>query len=246
MKKFSKVLSFLTSSVVISSFGSCGSKVPSASTDSSFNTSTSSVSTDSSISTSTSSTLSIFSTLASSFSVTGYIASSSSVSSDDLVIDYFESLGNDVKSSYNYPDFLDKGKLYFITCVDFLFYDGAINGIKFSDMTDSYRKQLVNDISTIDSLICSKYPDYKENISYGAASLYDKASDIISSGSSNISDYSREKLGEENYSNLEEYKDLFIEQTSRDWDSFKDIVGDAYQYSKSKVKSKYDDFKGQY
>lgn len=255
-KLYSKVLSFLTSGVVISSFGGCGKKVPSVSFDSSVSStyvtdSCTTLVTDSISTTSTTlvtSPITLYSTvkLVTSSCVTAYVASSSVSSNDDIVISYFESLGSDVKSSYDYPDFSDKGKLYFITCVDFLFYDGSINGVKFSDMTDMARSQLVNDISTIDGLICSKYPNYKESISYGASSIYDKASDIIKSGSSNLSDYSRLKLGEENYSNLEEYKDLFVEQTSRDWDSFKDIVGDAYSYSKSKVKDKYEDFRGQY
>lgn len=242
---YSKVLSFFTGSVILSSLVGCGEKVPSVSfSDSSI----SSVSSDTTLSnTTSSSTISVsnksFSTVTS--TVTAYVVSSSNESYDDSVISYFDSLGKDVEYSYDSPDFLDKGKLYFITCVDFLFYEGSINGVKFSDMTEMARSQLINDISTIDDLICSKYPNYKECISYGASSIYDKASDVIKSGSNDLSDYSREKLGEENYSNLEQYKDLFIEQTSRDWDSFKDIVGDAYSYGKSKVKTKYEDFRGQ-
>ena len=246
---YSKVLSFFTGSVILSSLVGCGEKVPSASFyDNSFSSTTSHLSdttSSSTVSITSKSTGIISSKSFCTSTVTAYVASSSNESYDDSVISYFDSLGKDVEYSYDSPDFLDKGKLYFITCVDFLFYEGSINGVKFSDMTEMARSQLINDISTIDDLICSKYPNYKEWISYGASSIYDKASEVIKSGSSNLSDYSREKLGEENYSNLEQYKDLFIEQTSRDWDSFKDIVGDAYSYGKSKVKTKYEDFRGQ-
>jgi len=254
--RFSKAVSFLTGGVVLSTFVGCNrvsnasfsdssvmSSISSTTVDSTSNTMSSSATTDSTSNTMSSNYSRVFTTVSS--TVTSYVASSVNSFLDDEVIGYFDSLGKDVKSSFNSPDFLDKGKLYFVTCVDFLFYDGSINGVKFSDMTDMARSQLISDISAIDDLICSKYPNYKECISYGASSIYDKAGQIIKSGSNSLSDYSREKLGEENYSNLEQYKDLFIEQTSRDWDSFKDIIGDAYSYGKSKVKSKYEDFRGQ-
>ena len=75
---------------------------------------------------------------------------SSSFSHDDVtVLDYFTNMGNSIKESLDSSDLLEKGKSYFIYCVDFLFYDGEINGIKFSDMTDLAKQQLLSDISKI-------------------------------------------------------------------------------------------------
>ena len=69
-----------------------------------------------------------------------------------------------------------------------------------------------------------KFPNYKESISENSGAAYDKASDIIHSGSVNVKDYSREKLGEDNYMKIKSYKDLFVEQTNQDWNEFTDIV----------------------
>lgn len=160
---------------------------------------------------------------------------------DQSVLDYFHELGDNVKNSIDTDEFLEKGKMYFIYCVDFLFYDGEIKGVKFSDMTDIARQQLLSDISFIDSLICSKFPNYKETISDGAGSLYNKASEIIKAGSQNIKEFSREKLGEENYYKLEQYKDMFVEQTASDFKDFVDILG----VGKSKLSDWYNSFKGQ-
>lgn len=170
-----------------------------------------------------------------------YFGENTFTSDDQSILDYFHELGDSVKDSINTEEFLEKGKMYFIYCVDFLFYDGEIKGIKFSDMTDTARQQLLCDITFIDTLICSKFPDYKETISDGAGAIYDKASEIIKDGSQNIKDFSREKLGYENYYKLEQYKDIFIEQTYGDFEYFIDILG----VGKSKLSDWYSNFKGQ-
>ena len=75
--------------------------------------------------------------------------------SDLEILDSFSKMGNSIRDSFDSGELLDKGKSYFIYCVDFLFYDGEIKGIKFDDLTDSAKEQLLLDITTIDSLICS-------------------------------------------------------------------------------------------
>jgi hypothetical protein len=162
---------------------------------------------------------------------------------DSAVLEEFNIIGNDIIDSKDSSDLLDKGKMYFIYCVDFLFYDGEIKGVKYSDLSNMARKQLISDIITIDDLICSKFPNYKETISVNSSDAYSKASDIIHSGSTSVKDYSREKLGEDNYDKIGEYKDLFVEQTSQDWEEFTGIVGDGYDKGKSKVKEWYENFK---
>ena len=164
---------------------------------------------------------------------------------DSAVLEEFNVIGDDIINSKDSSDFLDKGKLYFIYCVDFLFYDGEIKGVKFSDLSEMAREQLICDIITIDNLICSKFPNYKETISEGSSEAFDKAGDIIHSGTTNVKDYSREKLGDDNYEKIGEYKDMFVEQTSREWDEFKGILGSGYDRGKSKIKDWYEGFKGQ-
>lgn len=158
---------------------------------------------------------------------------------DSKVLDFFSKIGDSVRESFDSEELLDKGKSYFIYCVDFLFYDGEIGGIKFNDLTDSAKQQLLLDISTIDSLICTKYPNYKDDIKEGYGKAYNKASEVIKSGSENINEFSRDKLGEDNYNKMREYKDLFIDTAFGDWDDFVDIVGKG----KQKVKDWYEGLK---
>ena len=113
-------------------------------------------------------------------------------------------MGKSVRDSFDSEEFLDKGKSYFIYCVDFLFYDGEIKGIKFDDLTDSAKEQLLLDITNIDSLICFKYPNYKDEIKEGYGKAYTRASEVIREGSNNIKDFSKDKLGEDNYDKLGE------------------------------------------
>ena len=167
------------------------------------------------------------------------------LSADYVVLDHFSSLSDGLERDVYSSDFLDKCKFYFISCIDFLFFDGSINGYKFSDLTDTAKEQLLSDISYIDSFISLRYPNYKEVIYEGASSVYSDFMDLIEAGSKNIKDFSYDKLGEERYSKIKEYKDLFVEQTVDDWGEFKDIIGSAYDTGKSKIKDKYEDFKGQ-
>ena len=185
----------------------------------------------SSLTSSMSSTLLTSSSSTSSTSLSDfYDITTETITDNDLeILDYFGKMGDIVKESFNSEDLLDKGKSYFIYCVDFLFYDGEINGIRFNDMTDSAKEQLLRDISTIDSLICSKYPNYKDDIKEGYGNAYNKASEVIRVGSENINEFSRDKLGEENYNKLKEYKDLFVDTAFGDWDDFVDILGKGKQ-----------------
>ena len=195
----------------------------------------------SSLTSSMSSTLLTSSSSTSSTSLSDfYDITTETITDNDLeILDYFGKMGDIVKESFNSEDLLDKGKSYFIYCVDFLFYDGEINGIRFNDLTDSAKEQLLRDISTIDSLICSKYPNYKDDIKEGYGNAYNKASEVIRVGSENINEFSRDKLGEENYNKLKEYKDLFVDTAFGDWDDFVDILGKG----KQKVKDWYEGLK---
>jgi len=188
----------------------------------------------------TSSTLTTFSSNTTTFSDVIFNDDENSFVSNDLVVlDYFQRFGNDIKDSLDDDSLLDKGKMYFIYCVDFLFYDGDINGVRFDDLTDSAKKQLLIDISNIDGLISSKFPNYKESIGEGVGAAYSKAGDIIKEGSLNLSDFSREKLGEDNYNKIGKYKDMFIDTAFGDWDVFTGLLGSG----KQKVKDWYESFR---
>lgn len=143
---------------------------------------------------------------------------------DEIILESFNTLDENIKQNLDSEELLEKGKAYFVFCVDFLFYDGEIKGYKFSDMTDAAKQQLLIDITNIDGLISSKYPNYKETINEESSNAYNKANEIIKEGSKNIKEFSREKLGEENYEKIGKYKDMFLEQAFGDFDEFKDLV----------------------
>ena len=204
---------------------------------SSMETTSSSTST---ISTSTAPITTITSTTLTTTVLTSSYSNSIVYTDNDLfVIDYFHRLGDEVKNNFNSDDLKEKGKLYFICCVDFLFYDGKINGISFNDLNDTAKQQLLNDICTIDELICTRFPDYKEDISDNMGSFYDNAMDLIRLGRDNINDFSREKLGDENYEKIQSYFDLFKEQTVNDLNDLNDL----FDTGKSKVKSWYEGYR---
>lgn len=158
---------------------------------------------------------------------------------ESMILEYFNSLGNEIKSYIDSTELLDKGKTYFIYCVDFLFFDEPIKGVRFSDLRDSVKQQLLENIASVDALICTKYPNYKEEISDKYSYIYNKAGEIIRSGSMNIKNFSKEKLGDEKYNELSEWKDAFKEQLN---DNYLD-VSDLANEGKEKVKSWYQEFK---
>lgn len=158
---------------------------------------------------------------------------------ENMILEYFDSLGNEIKSYIDSKELPEKGKAYFICCVDFLFFDEPINGVRFSELRDSVKQQLLENINSIDELICSKYPNYKEEISDKYSYIYNKAGEIIKAGSNNIQDFSKEKLGEKKYNELNDSKDEFKEQIKEDFDDVSDLANEG----KEKVKSWYQEFK---
>lgn len=158
---------------------------------------------------------------------------------DVFVIDYFQSFGDIIRENIDSDDLKEKGKSYFIFCVDFLFYDSKINGIGFDDLTDSAKEQLLSDISIIDELICSKFPNYKEEISDDMGDFYNFASDLIKRGKDDIKEFSREKLGDENYEKIGIYYDMFKDQTISDLND----INSLFDSGRSKVKDWYENYR---
>ncbi len=158
---------------------------------------------------------------------------------ESMILEHFENLGNDIKNYIDSEELLEKGKAYFIYCVDFLFFDEPINGVTFSSLSDSVKQQILENIADIDALICTKYPDYKETISDKYNYIYGNAIELIRKGSMNIKDFSKEKLGEENMEKLDELKESFKEQVSDNYDDLSELADKG----KEKVKSWYEEFK---
>ena len=81
---------------------------------------------------------------------------------EEDVVSYFESMEEEIGNS---SAFKEKFKEYFITIIDFIFYDDEIKGYTFSELTGTARAKIIAIALKIDSKIEDYLPGYKENIS---------------------------------------------------------------------------------
>lgn len=88
---------------------------------------------------------------------------------EEDVISYFENMENDTLKS---DSFKEKFKEYFITIVDFIFYDKEIKGYTFDELSGTAKAKIISVALKIDSKIEEYVPNYKENISNTSSKIY--------------------------------------------------------------------------
>ena len=165
-------------------------------------------------------------------------------SNDAVVINSLESSLNSINNGdADSKSFGDSAKGVFVSIVDFLFYDGEINGVTFDELTDSGKQKVLEIANKVDGAIESKIPGYKETISDTASKAFNKASEVIKSGANNLNNFAREKLGEENYQSIIDAKDELVYYTKNAISFLGDVGGKAFNSIKDKVSSWYQDFK---
>ena len=165
-------------------------------------------------------------------------------SNDEVVINSLESSLNSINNGdADSKSFGDSAKGVFVSIVDFLFYDGEINGVTFDELTDSGKQKVLEIANKVDGAIESKMPGYKETISDTASKAFNKASEVIKSGANNLNNFAREKLGEENYQSIIDAKDELVYYTKNAISFLGDVGGKAFNSIKDKVSSWYQDFK---
>lgn len=165
-------------------------------------------------------------------------------SNDEVVINSLEnSLTKINNGDGSDSSFADSAKGVFVSIVDFLFYNGEINGVTFDELTDSGKQKVLEIASKVDSAIESKIPGYKETISDTASKAFNKASEIIKSGANSLNNFAREKLGEENYQSIIDAKDELVYYTKNAINFLGDVGGKVFNSVKDKLDSWYQDFK---
>lgn len=162
---------------------------------------------------------------------------------DNKVINSLNETLTKVKSNVSDSNFLDSAKGVFISVVDFLFYDGEIKGITFDELTDAGKSKVLQIASNIDDTIEKSYPGYKETISDKASSAFNKASEIIKKGANNLNDFTREKLGEENYQSIIDAKDELVYYTKNALNFVGDVSSSLWNSTKDKLNNWYQNFK---
>lgn len=89
--------------------------------------------------------------------------------SEKDVVDYFENIQSEVDNS---SSFKEKFKEYFITIVDFIFYDKEIKGYTFDDLSGTAKAKIIAIALKLDSKIEEYVPNYKESISSTTGKVY--------------------------------------------------------------------------
>ena len=92
------------------------------------------------------------------------------------VVEYFSDMEKEVRES---SSFKEKFKEYFITVVDFIFYDKRVCGYTFNELSGSAKAKIIGIALKIDSKIEEYIPNYKESISSTSSSIYNNVKEKL-------------------------------------------------------------------
>ena len=122
------------------------------------------------------------------------------------------------------------GKNYVVTGIDFIFYDQPINGVYFSELSSSAKRNVMVELINIDSAIMEYYPNYKEEIS----AKYSVAAQYLNTKYLYTLDQIKEYLGETDFNKIQEG----INNT-------KDNISEGYQKGSQFIKDKYESWRNE-
>ena len=154
---------------------------------------------------------------------------------DNKVIDDLDNALKKIKESEVTDKFKDSCKATFITVVDFLFYEGKINGVTFNELSQSGKAKVLEIANSIDEAIESKYPNYKDDISSTTKSAYNEAARLIKKGSSNLDSFLKEHLSDSNYQTIIDAKDDLVYYTKNAVNFIKDNGSKIINNAKNKL-----------
>lgn len=152
---------------------------------------------------------------------------------DTEEFDYFDQAKKEIKElieSEQVEQAKEKGKEYFITGVDFIFYDKEMNGVTFDDLTEEGKKVTLENLETIDGWIMEIAPDYKDKI----GEKYQVVKDFVSTTYYDVLESIKESLDEENYSAIQEKKNEIKDSITSTKDKALEKVPEWYQNFKNK------------
>lgn len=152
------------------------------------------------------------------------------------IVSYFENMSDEVEGSNS---FKEKFKEYFITIVDFIFYNKEINGYTFDGLSGTAKAKIISIALKIDNKIEQYSPDYKENISNTGNKIY---SDVKEKLITSYFDISTDvcKNNEEDCNKVKEIFGEVKDVCKIGWDFIKDLVKGGF----SKVKDWYEIYSG--
>ena len=140
--------------------------------------------------------------------------------SDKDIINYFENLKNKITNYNNEHDISQEIKEKFVTCIDFLFYDKAIGGKTFKELTNETKIKVLELTLYIDSKIDTVFPGYKDSISSSYQNIKNKVITLYLDVTTDICTNNQElcNTAKEGFQNLKENFGIT-------WDLIKDLAG---------------------
>lgn len=134
----------------------------------------------------------------------------------------------------------DKAKGVFILIVDFVFYEGEINNVTFDELSDAGKEKVLKIATSIDDKINLKYPDYKNTIANTTKQAFNKTSELIKKGATNINNFSQDSFSNEYYNSIILVKEDLIYYTKKASPIIGEVGQIFYQATKSSITTWYD------
>jgi hypothetical protein len=140
--------------------------------------------------------------------------------SDTDIINYFEDLKNKLTNYTSEHDISKEIKEKFVIGIDFLFYDKAIGGKTFKELTNTAKIKVLEIAMYIDSKIDTVFPGYKDSINQSYQNIKSKIITLYLDTTTTIcnNDPNLCKTAKEGFQNLKENFGIT-------WDLIKDLAG---------------------
>ena len=142
----------------------------------------------------------------------------------DYSADYPNEVQN-LNNSSSVDKVKSKGKEYFITMADFLFYGKDINGVYLTDISDKTKSVLWKIFGEIDGQVIKVYPSYKDDLGDAYSTIKDVSSTTYTKAMEKI----KETIGEDNYNKVGDTKNNVKEKAKETYNSAKEKVSNWYQ-----------------
>ena len=155
---------------------------------------------------------------------------------EEDVVEYFSVMEEEVSES---SSFKEKFKEYFITVVDFIFYDSEIKGYTFSELSGTAKVKIIGMALKIDSKIEEYIPGYKESISNTGSKIYTNVKEKLVTLYMDIST----DICKDNENECTKVKEIFSDVKdvcSIGWDFIKSLASSGF----SKIKEWYEIYSG--
>ncbi len=179
------------------------------------------------------------------------VSESKPVQTDEIIkkeselIDEMNTIETDISNTIedNISNGLAVTKEKFILLVDFVFYDGKINDITFSELSEAGKEKVLQTITNIDNVVINYYPNYKEDILNLTEESANTFMNTINEGKDNVENFAKENVSENTLNNIKDYSEKFNntidsimenEKVNDTYNTVKEKGTEVFDYAKEK------------